>query len=73
MIRERTKAIVENSEWAAPDDQGAHIPIANNTYVRTPKHKANSNTCGFYTIHNQGGVVKVLMENLWLKDWKLST
>jgi len=57
MIRERTKAIVENSEWAAPDDQGAHIPITNNTYVRTPKQKANSNTCGFYTILNAEAVM----------------
>jgi len=86
MIRERTKAIVENSEWAAPDDQGAHTPIANNTYVRTPKQKANSTPVAsiqslmpglscleFQYIHNHGGVVKVLMENLWLKDWKLST
>jgi len=54
---ERTKEIVENSEWAAPDDQGAHIPIANNTYVRTPKQKANSNTCGFYTILNAWAVM----------------
>lgn len=57
MTRERTKVIVENSEWAAPDDQGAHIPIANNTYLRTPKQKANSNTCGFYTILNAWAVM----------------